>query len=991
MSRICIKNIGKNCNEKQLTEIFSQKGEITDIKIVKNKQNNLSRNFAFVGYRTDVQATDAISYFNNTFIGLSRITVEYAKRFGEEKNTKNKKRKEENEKHSSKVKEMKSESIQNEKGRSSITEKENHSESQPPPVLSKKKQEFLELMKPSSSKTTMMEKSTSHLVKEQDKFKSNPMDISDDEDQDEQNENGSVTDSDNDSAIDLDELINKQTKQQEIKDQEKSEKKMYADIPSSDLDYLRSKMTSTVKKDDDESSDGWSSDAGSDEEIEGDGESEEERKRATSRTQRKESISESSYQSNQSTYSNRNHEKFDKATVVDAVKDVSEVNDDDIGDEDKNDEIRLFIKNLPYSCTEDELKSFYEKFGKVVEVHIPLNKQKKTATTEEEAAVEEKKNNTHLKGNKTKGIGFVTFLFPSDATKACEATHGTAFQGRILYVNKAEKQKEKDISLISYNSSFSQGIGEGNTKLSSFQLQREEEKRKKLLIQGKNHESLNSTYIRSDTVLSSVADRYGIEKSHLLNTAEMTGGDLAVRLAIAETSILHENKEFFNENNIDFEQLARKEGSSSSSFRKPTASAAALERSSMSLLVKNLPPETDFDELQSFFLKYGSLSSYLVPPSKTLVLVTFEEPSEARAAYKSLAYRRYKNSPLFLEWAPSAAFLKKQGPTKKEEKFDTKASGMQNKKEEKEKSDSSIAHVVPDSSSQQHSSSSSIEDENDNLEEYSTLFIKNLNFQTNEETLQSFLQSSLQLQGIRKVIIQRKQKGSVSLSQGYGFIEFRNNYYANEALKKITKSTLLLDNHRLEVKPSEKRISSPISSTLLHQFSKSKQLPTKLLVRNIAFQATKNEIMNLFKSFGSIKSVRIPKKMNGSHRGFAFIEFSTSQEALNTMNSLKSTHFYGRHLVIEWAKKEDEEEDEEQIEDVADNQIKKKTDSNGNDGNVSSISLLKEAKNVENLRKRAREDAVKIELIHKRKKKSSSGVGGDDIDVGEDGNMKELL
>jgi multiple RNA-binding domain-containing protein 1 len=980
MSRICIKNIGKNCNEKQLTEIFSQKGEITDIKIVKNKQNNLSRNFAFIGYRTEIQAADAISYFNNTFIGLSRITVEYAKRFGEEKNNKNKKRKDVIEASASKVKDIKSDSTANEKGQSAAVEKEKHSDNQPPPVLSKKKQEFLDLMKPSSTKATMAEKSTAHLVKEQEK--SDSMDISDDED--DHIENGSVTDSDNDSAIDLDELINKQTKQEEMKEAEKNEKRKSSSsgVPSSDLDYLRSKMTST-KKDDDESSDGWSSDSGSDSDKDGENEDENERNKETSRKQRKESISESSYQSHQSGNSQGKHVKPYNEAEDSAVKDEGEVNDDE-ADEDKNDETRLFIKNLPYSCTEDELKSFYEKYGKVVEVHIPLNKQKKSATTttEEVGGVEEMNNNHHLKGNKTKGIGFVTFLFPSDATKACDATHGIAFQGRILYVNKAEKPKEKDISLISYNS---QGIGEGNTKLSSFQLQREEEKRKKLLTQGKNHESLNSTYIRSDTVLSSVADRYGIEKSQLLNTSDMTGGDLAVRLAIAETSILHENKEFFHEQHIDFEQLERKEGSSSSSSRKP--GSAALERSSMSLLVKNLPPDTDFDELQSFFLKYGTLSSYLVPPSKTLVLVTFEEPSEARAAYKSLAYRRYKNSPLFLEWAPAAAFLKKQEPMKKEEKGDTKDAGMKINKEEKKKSDSSIIHTDADADTHQPSSSSPVEEENDNLDEYSTLFVKNLNFQTNEETLQSFLQSSLQLQGIRKVIIQRKQKGALFLSQGYGFIEFRNSSYANEALKKITKSTLLLDNHRLEVKPSEKRISSPISSTLLHQFSKSKQLPTKLLVRNIAFQATKNEIANLFKSFGSIKSVRIPKKMNGSHRGFAFIEFSTSQEALNTMNALKSTHFYGRHLVIEWAKKEDEE-GEEELDDVEGVEKGKNTESKRSDN---SFHLLTGTKSVENLRKRAREDAVKIELIHKRKKKSSSGVGGDDIDIGEDGNMKELL
>lgn len=46
-----------------------------------------------------------------------------------------------------------------------------------------------------------------------------------------------------------------------------------------------------------------------------------------------------------------------------------------------------------------------------------------------------------------------------------------------------------------------------------------------------------------------------------------------------------------------------------------------------------------------------------------------------------------------------------------------------------------------------------------------------------------------------------------------------------------------------------------------------------------------------------IKSLRLPKKFDGSHRGFAFIDFLTRQEAQNAFEALHSTHLYGRHLV----------------------------------------------------------------------------------------------
>lgn len=79
-------------------------------------------------------------------------------------------------------------------------------------------------------------------------------------------------------------------------------------------------------------------------------------------------------------------------------------------------------------------------------------------------------------------------------------------------------------------------------------------------------------------------------------------------------------------------------------------------------------------------------------------------------------------------------------------------------------------------------------------------------------------------------------------------------------------------------------------------------ISSKLIVRNLAFQATKNDVRELFKHFGSIKNIRLPKKMNGQHRGFGFIEYDTAQEAALAKQALSSSHLYGRKLVIEYEK-----------------------------------------------------------------------------------------
>lgn len=57
---------------------------------------------------------------------------------------------------------------------------------------------------------------------------------------------------------------------------------------------------------------------------------------------------------------------------------------------------------------------------------------------------------------------------------------------------------------------------------------------------------------------------------------------------------------------------------------------------------------------------------------------------------------------------------------------------------------------------------------------------------------------------------------------------------------------------------------------------------TKILVRNVPFQATKREVLELFRAFGEIKALRMPKKITAeseSHRGFAFVDFTTENDA----------------------------------------------------------------------------------------------------------------
>ena len=73
-----------------------------------------------------------------------------------------------------------------------------------------------------------------------------------------------------------------------------------------------------------------------------------------------------------------------------------------------------------------------------------------------------------------------------------------------------------------------------------------------------------------------------------------------------------------------------------------------------------------------------------------------------------------------------------------------------------------------------------------------------------------------------------------------------------------------------------------------HQIVESDEAITnKLMVKNLAFETTPDEIRELFAPFGHIRKVRLPKKANSNnHRGFGFVEFVSKEEAKNAFKQL---------------------------------------------------------------------------------------------------------
>ncbi|XP_015261415.1 PREDICTED: probable RNA-binding protein 19 [Gekko japonicus] len=508
-------------------------------------------------------------------------------------------------------------------------------------------------------------------------------------------------------------------------------------------------------------------------------------------------------------------------------------------EEDLSESGRLFVRNLPSTSPEEDLEGTFSKHGPLSEIQFPIDSLTK----------------------KPKGFAFVTFMFPEHAVKAFAEVDGQVFQGRMLHVLPSTIKKDEGESADAVGSSSYKKQKESKDKANS-----------------SSSHNWNTLFMGTNAVADVVAQKYNSTKSQVLDHEGK--GSVAVRVALGETELVQNIRQFLLDNGVSLDSFSQ----------------AAGERSRTVILVKNLPAGTKEAELEESFGAYGSLGRVLLPEGGVTALVEFLEPTEAKRAFTKLAYSKFRHVPLYLEWAPMGVF---SGPGKKQP--DT--SGGKKEGETQlgtENHEDGEAKTKPEETRME-------EEEDDEDEEESipgcTLFIKNLNFSTTEETLKEVFSKAGAVKSC--TISKKKDKTGTLLSMGFGFVEYKKPEHAQKALKQLQGCSV--DDHHLEVKISERAIKSTVTSTRKKQTSK-KQKSSKILVRNIPFQATVREIRELFSTFGELKTVRLPKKMvgTGSHRGFGFVDFLTKQDAKRAFNALcHSTHLYGRRLVLEWADTEE--------------------------------------------------------------------------------------
>ncbi len=78
--------------------------------------------------------------------------------------------------------------------------------------------------------------------------------------------------------------------------------------------------------------------------------------------------------------------------------------------------MKLYVGSLQYSTTESELRALFDKFGEILELSLPKDR------------------NT----GEPKGFAFIEMKRNADADKAIKALNGSLFQGRNIKVNQSQ-------------------------------------------------------------------------------------------------------------------------------------------------------------------------------------------------------------------------------------------------------------------------------------------------------------------------------------------------------------------------------------------------------------------------------------------------------------------------------------------------------------------------------------------------------------------------
>ncbi|XP_026931209.2 RNA-binding protein 28 isoform X1 [Acinonyx jubatus] len=152
------------------------------------------------------------------------------------------------------------------------------------------------------------------------------------------------------------------------------------------------------------------------------------------------------------------------------------------------------------------------------------------------------------------------------------------------------------------------------------------------------------------------------------------------------------------------------------------------------------------------------------------------------------------------------------------------------------------------------------------------------------------------------------EKGSKAC-RGFGYVTFSMLEDVQRALKEITtfegcKINVTVAKKKLRKKSKEKGENENSESPKKELKPKKPKVADKkarLIIRNLSFKCSEDDLRMVFAQYGAVLEVSIPRKPDGKMRGFAFVQFKNLLEAGKALKSMNMKEIKGRTVAVDWA------------------------------------------------------------------------------------------
>ncbi|AFN83466.1 polyadenylate binding protein 2 [Encephalitozoon romaleae SJ-2008] len=310
--------------------------------------------------------------------------------------------------------------------------------------------------------------------------------------------------------------------------------------------------------------------------------------------------------------------------------------------------MRIVVKDLPLSTTKEEIEKEFSKHGRITDVFMARNGQGRFRRICFIGYMEEKEGVEAIKyrnGSLFKNQKIRCEALKEDIVQMGESEKRMVKYSRKIFIRNVPMEVSEQIIHDTFKEygeieevgllDLKEGKGayvkfsEGECAVEAYRSVKTIGGMKARMYPWKDkaeksqYEHYNTLFFSFESVVKRICESERIAAKDLV---DINDKDLGARMALIETHLVQETKEFLENNGIYLDNLTG-------------------EIDKRTLIIRNM-------ELMKCLDLVDSGCKISIAPSKCLALLKFEEEEEARKCYKKLSLKRMKEKVIYCEYAP---------------------------------------------------------------------------------------------------------------------------------------------------------------------------------------------------------------------------------------------------------------------------------------------------------------------------------------------------